>query len=72
MKGGTMKRKKERIQITMDPLVLKRLDAYCDRIGCSRSSFLNTTIAERLDGIDRTYGALLSTASDVLKHSANS
>lgn len=47
-----MSEERQRIQMTISPRLLARIDAYCDRIGVSRSAWVQTVLAERLDEID--------------------
>lgn len=47
-----MTEERQRIQMTISPRLLTRIDAYCDRIGVSRSAWIQTVLAERLDSID--------------------
>lgn len=44
---------RERIQVSISPQLLERLDAYCSRIGVSRSAFIQTTLGQTLDQIER-------------------
>lgn len=46
------KEERARVQLTMSPQLLDRIDAYCDRIGVSRSAWIQTVLAERLDQLD--------------------
>lgn len=57
-----MAEERQRIQMTISPRLLTRLDAYCDRIGVSRSAWIQTVIAERLDSIDA-----LRTSTDAIQ-----
>lgn len=47
-----MAEERQRIQMTISPRLLARIDAYCVRIGVSRSAWVQTVLAERLDEID--------------------
>lgn len=46
------KEERARVQLTMSPQLLDRIDAYCTRIGVSRSAWIQTVLAERLDQLD--------------------
>lgn len=46
------KDERARVQLTMSPQLLARIDAYCERIGVSRSAWIQTVLAERLDQLD--------------------
>lgn len=47
-----MAEERQRIQMTISPKLLSRIDAYCEHIGVSRSAWVQTVLAERLDQID--------------------
>ena len=46
---------KSRIQVTISPELLARLDAYCKRIGVSRSAYIQIFLGQNLDGLERMY-----------------
>jgi metal-responsive CopG/Arc/MetJ family transcriptional regulator len=46
---------KSRIQVTISPELLARLDAYCKRIGVSRSAYIQIVLGQNLDGLERMY-----------------
>ena len=46
------KEERARVQLTMSPQLLARIDRYCERIGVYRSAWIQTVLAERLDQLD--------------------
>lgn len=48
-----------RIQVTFSPALLERIDAYCSRIGVTRSAWIQIVLAETLDRRERELGDAL-------------
>lgn len=59
---------KVRIQITLSNALLDQIDEFCKASGATRSSFISTSIAEKLNA----YNTMLDTSSQVLRSLAES
>lgn len=55
---GRKGEKKASINITIDSGVLERLDAYCKRIGLSRSAYISYMVATSLDSQEQLMGGI--------------
>lgn len=55
-----------KIQVTLTPELLEKLDAYCETIGVTRSAFVQTTLGQTLYNL----GVVQQTVSDSLANVA--
>lgn len=54
---------KVRIQITLSSVLLDQIDEFCKASGATRSAFISTSVAERLNA----YNTMLGSSVQVLK-----
>lgn len=59
-------RNRTKIQVTLTPELLEKLDAYCETIGVTRSAFVQTTLGQTLYNL----GVVQQTVSDSLANVA--
>jgi metal-responsive CopG/Arc/MetJ family transcriptional regulator len=55
-----------KIQISMSPATLKRLDDYCARLGVPRSTYISTVVAQNLESIERMNDAVADKVGELL------
>ena len=56
-----------RIQITLSDELIAVLDAYCKRLGISRSSYVSTVLAQNLDIQSQLLESAKTTIEDIAK-----
>ena len=60
---------KKRVQITLGDELLEKLDEFCSHTGMSRSAFIASCVAERLDTQRRVYEMLSKSLSGIIDRS---
>lgn len=49
---------KNRIQVSVSPELLERMDEYCTRLGITRSAYVSVLVAQNLDGMNKVMDAI--------------
>ena len=59
-----------KIQISISPTTLSRLDDYCARLGVPRSTYISTIIAQNLDSVEQMNNAVADKVAQFLSTQA--
>ena len=58
---------KTRLQITLSDELLAKMDAYCKRLGVSRSNYVAMLVAQNLDTMSRMMELMPEAINDLVK-----
>lgn len=60
----------KKINITMDEILLNRLDTYCREMGSNRSSLIAVVVGQYLAQMERTQSVLTEAVSNLIAQEA--